>query len=107
MAKIPTEASAMALRCGRGAMGATSIREGRRTVHLTPAGALIFFFDPLVALRSAARCAQLVGAAGSLDEANAILLGAGIPTELAWEASVTGPPRDGDPATPPRRRGSG
>jgi hypothetical protein len=86
-AKIPTEASAMALRCGRGAIGATLIRDGRRTVQLTPTGALIFFFDPLVALRSAARCAQLVSGSASLRDANAILLAHGISTELAWEAS--------------------
>lgn len=86
-AQIPTEASAMALRCGRGAGGATPIRDGRRTVQLTPVGGLIFFFDPLVALRSAARCAQLVREAASLRDANAILLAHGIATELKWEAS--------------------
>ncbi|MEA2232304.1 MAG: hypothetical protein QOD83_2120 [Solirubrobacteraceae bacterium] len=84
-AQIPTEASAMALRCGRGATGVASIRGGRRTVQLTPMGALIFFFDPLVALQSAARCAQLVRDAGSLQEADAILLAHEIPTELEWE----------------------
>jgi hypothetical protein len=83
--EIPTEASAMALRCARGATGATSIRGGRRTVQLTPAGGLVFFFDPLIALRSAARCAALVEHAGSLDEANDILLARGMSTELAYE----------------------
>jgi hypothetical protein len=86
-AQIPTEASAMALRCGRGATGVASIRGGRRTVQLTPMGALTFFFDPLLALQSAARCAQLVMDAGSLQEANAILLAHEIPTELEWEQS--------------------
>jgi hypothetical protein len=84
-AQIPTEASAMALRCGRGGGGAMSIRSGRRTVQLTPVGALIFFFDPRVALRTAARCGQLVAEAGSLRDANAILLAHGICTELDWE----------------------
>jgi hypothetical protein len=86
VAQIPTEASAMALRCARGEIGLTSIRDGRRTVELTPAGGLVFFFDPLVALRSAARCAVLVEHAPSLSRANEILLARGISTELRVEA---------------------
>jgi hypothetical protein len=91
VAQIPTEASAMALRCARGVLGATPIRDGRRTVQLTAAGGLVFFFDPIVAFGSAARCAQLVAQAGSLAQANAILLGHGIATELEWEASQPPP----------------
>jgi len=45
----------------------------------------VFFFDPLVALGSAARCARLVGEAGSLVEANDILLADGMRTELQYE----------------------
>jgi hypothetical protein len=89
--QIPTEASAMALHCARGALGPTPIRGGRRTVQLTSAGGLGFFFDPLVALESASRCARLVAAAQSLDEANEILLAEGIATELHWEASQPPP----------------
>ncbi|HEV2785171.1 MAG TPA: DUF1152 domain-containing protein, partial [Solirubrobacteraceae bacterium] len=40
--EIPTEASAMALRCARGIVGATPIRGGRRTVQLTTSGGLVF-----------------------------------------------------------------
>ena len=87
VAEVPTEASAMALRCAAGETGATSIRGGRRTVQLTPAGGLVLFLDPLVALRSAARCAALVAEARSLEEANAILLARGIATELQYESS--------------------
>ncbi len=83
--QVPTEASAMALRCARGDIGTTTIRGGRRSVELTPVGGLVFFFDPLVALRSAARCAALVEHAGSLIEGNEILLAQGISTELAYE----------------------
>jgi len=100
--QIPTEASAMALRCARGVLGATPIRDGRRTVQLTAAGGLVFFFDPLVALDSAARCARLVAGAASLEEANAILLGRGITTELEWEASQ--PPSRPRPEGPPGGR---
>ncbi len=81
----------MALRCAHGALGPVLIRDGRRTVQLTAAGGFMYFFDPLLALRSAARCAQLVARAGSLREANAILLGRGIATELEWEASQSPP----------------
>jgi len=92
VAEIPTEASTMGLRCARGALGSVPIRNGRRTVQLTASGGLVFFFDPLVALRTAARCARLVAGAGTLDDANAILLDNGIATELDWEASQPPPP---------------
>jgi hypothetical protein len=81
----------MALRCAGGETGMTTIRNGRRTVRLTPAGGLVFFLDPLVALGSAARCAALVAEAASLEEANAILLARGISTELQYEASQPPP----------------
>jgi hypothetical protein len=86
VAEVPTEASAMALRCARGETGSTTIRDGRRTVVLTPLGGLLIALDPLVALRSAARCAALVRGAASLAEANAILRDRGIRTELDYEA---------------------
>lgn len=91
VAQIPTEASTMALRCARGVLGSVPIRDGRRTVRLTSIGGLVFFFDPVVALGSAARCAALVAGASSLEEANGILLGHGIATELDWESAQ--PPR--------------
>lgn len=92
VAEIPTEASTMGLRCARGALGRVPIRDGRRTVQLTAGGGLAFFFDPVEALASAARCARLVADAASLDEANAILLERGIATELDWESSQPPPP---------------
>lgn len=90
-ANVPTEASAMALRCARGETGETTIRDGRRTVLLTPSGGLLIGLDPLVTLASAARCAALVRGAASLAEANTILLARGISTELAFE--LARPPR--------------
>ncbi|HEY8581901.1 MAG TPA: DUF1152 domain-containing protein, partial [Capillimicrobium sp.] len=51
---VPTEASAQALAAARGATGEAPIRGGRRTVALTPVAGLIFLFDPVGALRSAA-----------------------------------------------------
>jgi hypothetical protein len=90
-AEVPTEASAMALRCARGETGLTTIRDGRRSVVLTPLGGLLVGLDPLVALRTAARCAALVRGAASLAEANAILRDHGIRTELDHEAQQPPP----------------
>jgi len=85
VAQVPTEASAMALRCARGETGEAAIRGGRRTVLLSAVGGLVLGFDPLVALESAARCAAAVRDAGSLEEADALLRDRGVRTELAYE----------------------
>jgi len=82
---VPTEASAQALRCFRGEIGPATIRQGRRTVELSPAGALTFYFDPVAAVRSAARLAAAVTDARDLDDANEILHGMGVRTELDYE----------------------
>jgi hypothetical protein len=83
--EVPTEASAQALRCARGQFGETRIREGRRSVELSPVGALTFFFDCAAAMGSAARLAAAVADTGSLEEAEAIIAGLGIRSELAYE----------------------
>jgi hypothetical protein len=82
---VPTEASAMALRCARGETGERAIREGRRTVRLTPAGGRVSFFDAEVAMRSAARLAHAVRDARDLEHAQEILEGMGVYTELSYE----------------------
>jgi hypothetical protein len=92
VAEVPTEASAMAVRCARGETGRVTIRDGRRSVLLTPLGGLLIGLDPLVALCSAARCAALVGGAASLAEANTILRCRGIRTELDYETAQPSPP---------------
>jgi hypothetical protein len=86
--QVPTEASAMALRCARGERGRTAIREGRRAVLLTELGGVVAWFDPLRAIDSAARLAAAVRDAGSLAEADAILAARGIRTELAYERDM-------------------
>ena len=88
VAEVPTEASAMALRCARGEHGTTTIRGGRRSVELSPLGAVSFYFDPLVAIASAARLADAVGEADSLEAAEEILAARGITSELAFERRV-------------------
>jgi len=92
VAAVPTEASAMALRCARGDTGEVPIREGRRTVTLTPAGGRVFFFDGEAAMRSAARLAAAVRGARDLEDAQGILEAMGVRTELTYEreAAVAG-----------------
>ena len=58
---VPTEASAQALRCFPGDFGEATIRGGRRTVELSPAGAGTVYLDPVAAVGSAARLAAAVG----------------------------------------------
>jgi hypothetical protein len=87
-AEVPTEASAQAVRCARAELGVASIRWGRRSVPLSPLGALTFYFDPSVAAASAAPLAHAVLDAGSLDEANEILHRLGVRTELDYERSM-------------------
>jgi hypothetical protein len=82
---VPTEASVQAVRCARGERGEAPIRGGRRTVELTPLGALTFFFDPLAAVRSAAPLATAVGPAAGLEQARDALASMGIKTELDLE----------------------
>lgn len=84
-AEIPTEASAMAIRCARGERGAATIRDGRRTVQLTALGGMLLWFDTDAALASAARLASAVAPAPTLSAADEILRGLGVRTELAYE----------------------
>jgi hypothetical protein len=82
---VPTEASMMAVRCARGERGRVPIRGGRRSVELTPLGALTFFFDPVAAANSAIPLATAVSPAASLEEAHEALMGMGVRTELDLE----------------------
>ncbi|WP_445149363.1 DUF1152 domain-containing protein [Baekduia sp. Peel2402] len=85
LAHVTTEASAMALRCARGETGDVPIRQGRRTVPLTPAGGRLICFDPKLAIASAARLAAAVADASSLEDAQQILTALGVRTELDYE----------------------
>jgi hypothetical protein len=82
---VPTEASAQALRCFRGETGTATIRQGRRTVELSPVGALTFYVDVAAAVRSAARLAAAVMDARDVDHANELLHALGVRTELDYE----------------------
>ena len=85
---MPTEASAQALRSFRGEVGTAEIRQGRRTVPLSPAGAITYYFDVLAALDSGATLAKHVRGAQSLDEANDRLGALGVRTELDYEREM-------------------
>jgi hypothetical protein len=87
-AEVPTEASAMALRCAIGERGEVAIRQGRRNVLLTELGGVVAWFDPLRAMDTAARLAAVVRDARSLEEADALLESRGIRTELAYERDM-------------------
>lgn len=84
---VPTEASLMAARSALGESGSVPIRDGRRTVELSPLAALAFLFDPRIAIGGAAPLAALVAEATSLERANELLAAAGIRTELDYERS--------------------
>lgn len=85
---VPTEASALALDCARGHTGTVSIRDGRKSVPLGPVGGLLFVFDPVGAMRSAAPLADAVRDAPSLEDADRVLTRMGIRTELAYERDL-------------------
>jgi hypothetical protein len=93
VAAVPTEASAMALRCFRGDTGEVEIRRGLRTVPLSPLGALTFYFDVAIAVGSAARLAAVVMDARDLEHANDLLHEAGVrSSELDFERRHYGRP---------------
>jgi hypothetical protein len=85
---VPTEASAQALRCFHGELGTSSIRDGRRTVELSPLGALTIYFDIERALGSCARLAAAVRDADGLEAANELLHELGLRTELDYERAA-------------------
>jgi ribulose-5-phosphate 4-epimerase/fuculose-1-phosphate aldolase len=89
VAAVPTEASAMALRAYHGETGILTIRSGRRTVELTRQAEETWFFDPEIAIRSAARLAASVLDAPDLEAANEALHALGVRSELDLERDAT------------------
>lgn len=91
-AVVPTEASAMALRCAQGETGPIAIRQGRRHVELTPLGGALHCFDPATAVAGCARLAAAVADAPSLAAADARLAALGVRTEWAYERDAAAGP---------------
>lgn len=85
---VVTEASAQAVRAFRGETGTTTIRDGRRALELTPAGALTIYFDALGAFNATAPLARAVVDAPDLAAANRTLRAIGVSTELDGEYSA-------------------
>lgn len=83
--KVPTEASALPLRCARGAWGTMAIRYDERQVKLTPLTTLTFYLAPSAVFHSVARPAQAVLDSTSLEEANDALHRLFIKSELDIE----------------------
>jgi hypothetical protein len=83
--KVPTEASAIPVRCAKGAWGEASIRYDERRVKLTPLTTLTFYLSPSALFHTLARPAQAVVTSTSLEEANDALHRIGVKSELDLE----------------------
>jgi hypothetical protein len=83
--KVPTEASAIPVRCARGLWGYTSIRYDERRVKLTPLTAHTLYLSTSAVFRSVARLARAVATSASLEEANDTLHAIGVRSELDLE----------------------
>ncbi len=88
IAQVPTEASALAVACARGALGTRYIRDGTRAVELSPVGAVTFYLDPRVVYTHVARLAQALADAPTLAAASARLEAQNLPSEYAFEREM-------------------
>jgi hypothetical protein len=85
---VRTEASAIAVECARGAVGTKSIRDGTRSVALSPVCTVTFYLSPGVVYNHIATLARAVIDAPSLDAANTVLGDLGVRTEYAFEQEM-------------------
>ncbi len=88
--RVPTEASAIPLKCAKGARGTKYIRQGQRQVTLTPLTVLTFYLCPLVVFTALSKPAQALAHSLSLEEANEALHALGMKTELDLERERAG-----------------
>jgi hypothetical protein len=88
IAHVRTEASAIAVACAEGASGTRSIRNGTRTVALSPVCTVTFFLSPRVLYDHVATLARAVAHAPSLEVANDTLLALGVRTEYEFEKDM-------------------
>ncbi len=82
---VPTEASAVPVRCFNGAFGEGRIRSDRRRVKLTPLTALTFFMSVDRVFQILSKPAQALMKSSSLKQANDALHAIGVKTELDLE----------------------
>jgi hypothetical protein len=88
---VPTEASAIPVRCFRGAFGEFAIRGGQRKVRLTPLTTVMFFMSARILFESLGKPAQALLHSSSLEQANDALHAIGIRTELDYERNFYQP----------------
>jgi hypothetical protein len=93
--QVPTEASAIPVKCFRGAWGEGRIRGDQRSVKLTPLTALTFFMSAAKLFQTLSRPAQALRASASLEAANDALHTMGIKTELDLERERYASARNG------------
>ena len=85
MEAVPTEASAQALRCFRGELGAATIRARAAHRAAVAGGRDHRLLRPVAAVGSAARLARRRARAPDLEAANEVLHALGVRTELDYE----------------------
>ncbi len=83
--KTKTESSAMAAQAARGKYGEIPIRGGYRKVMLTPMSTITFYIDPKIVFEKISKVAKDLVPTKTLDEAQAVLERAGVPSELTFE----------------------
>jgi hypothetical protein len=83
--KTKTESSALAVKAARGLRGEVEIRGGLRKVLVTPMCALTFYFNPKVVFEHISKVAKDLVPTRTLEEAQAVLERAGVPSELTFE----------------------
>jgi hypothetical protein len=86
--QVRTEVSAIAVECAAGATGIKTIRDGTRSVALSPVCTVTFYLSPGVLYDHVAALARLVADAPSLEAASTILTRCGIRTEYAFEQEM-------------------
>jgi len=86
IAEVPTDASRLPLRVSRGEVGTHPIRDGKRTVELTPASTVTFYLDT-AAVAEHSKLASIVAETKTVEEADERLRSEGYDTEIAYAES--------------------
>ncbi len=81
---VNTEASLLPVKAARGNMGEKKIRNNKRSVFLTPASTVTFYFDP-ISIYQVSDLASIIEESNSIDKAHKNLTSQGITTELDIE----------------------
>lgn len=86
--QVRTEASAIAVACAQGACGTQTIRDGTRTVPLSPVCTVTFYLSPRILFEHVATLAQAVCGAASLQAASSLIENLGVRSEYAFEQAM-------------------